>query len=313
MSDTIPAGQTGSTATATVPGTGNGRPPGVVLSDVPLPPVDAAPLRRWRLRRALLQAACVAITLFMGFPVYLITLAAFSSRETLNEFPKSLLPTGFSTETLNSFLSSTGIMAAFLNSVTVGLVTLALAIAVGAPAGYAIARFLFRGRDAYQLFLLLTRALPIVVLSVPLAQVFLTAGLYDSALAVVLVHAALSMPTTVLITASVFVSVPRDVEEAALLFGCGRFEAFRRVVVPLALPGIAAASIFTFVLSWNEVLAAAVLTLNNRTLPAQVLTSLSDSPQAYRFAGGFALVVPALLFILLMRRYLLNMWGSTLR
>jgi multiple sugar transport system permease protein len=85
------------------------------------------------------------------------------------------------------------------------------------------------------------------------------------------------------------------------------------VVAPLALPGIAAAAIFTFVLSWNEILAAAVLTLTHRTLPAQVLTALPDSPLTYRFAGGFALVVPALLFLVLMRRYLLNMWGSTLR
>jgi len=283
------------------------------VADVELPPVDTAPLRRLRRRRALLQVACIAVTLFMGFPVYLITLAAFSSRQTLNAFPKSLLPSAISTETLNAFLSSTGVLPAFLNSVAIGIGTLALALLIGAPAGYAIARFVFRGRESYQLLLLMTRALPIVVLSIPLAQVFLTAGLYDSVLAVVLVHAALSLPTTILITASVFVSVPRDVEEAAQLFGCTRFEAFRRVVVPMALPGIAAAAIFTFVLSWNEVLAAAVLTLNNRTLPAQVLTSLSDSPLAFRFAGGFALVVPALLFILLMRRYLLNMWGSTIR
>ena len=289
------------------------RPAPWVSPDVELPPVDTAPLRRLRRRRALLQAACVLVTLFMGFPVYLITLAAFSSRQTLNAFPKSLLPRAISTETISAFLSSTGVVPAFLNSVVVGVATLALALLVGAPAGYAIARFAFRGRDSYQLLMLMTRALPIVVLSIPLAQVFLTAGLYDSVLAVTLVHAALSLPTTILITASVFVSVPRDVEEAAQLFGCTRFEAFRRVVVPMALPGIAASAIFTFVLSWNEVLAAAVLTLNNRTLPAQVLTSLSDSPLAFRFAGGFALVVPALLFILLMRRYLLNMWGSTIR
>jgi multiple sugar transport system permease protein len=285
----------------------------VRVAAVPLPPVDRAPLRRLRRRRALLQLACIAVTLFMGFPVYLIALAAFSSRHTLNSFPKSLLPTELSTETLRAFLSSTGVVPAFLNSVSVGIGTLVLALLVGAPAGYAVARHAFRGRDAYQLAMLMTRALPIVVLSVPLAQLFLRAGLYDSVLAVTLVHAALSLPTTILITASVFVSVPRDVEEAARVFGCGQFGAFRRVVVPLALPGIAASAIFTFVLSWNEVLAAAVLTLNNRTLPAQVLTSLSDSPLAFRFAGGFALVLPALLFILLMRRYLLNLWGATLR
>jgi multiple sugar transport system permease protein len=288
-------------------------PAPLLLSDVELPPVDRAPLRRLRRRRAMLQAACILVTLFMGFPVYLIALAAFSSRQTLNAFPKSLLPTEISTETISAFLSSTGVLPAFLNSIMIGLATLVLALLIGAPAGYAIARFVFRGRDTYQLAMLLTRALPIVVLAVPLAQLFLTAGLYDTILAVTLVHAALALPTTILITASVFVSVPRDLEEAAQLFGCTRAQAFRRIVVPMALPGIAASAIFTFVLSWNEVLAAAVLTLNNRTLPAQVLTSLSDSPLAFRFAGGFALVLPALLFILLMRRYLLNMWGSTLR
>lgn len=151
------------------------------------------------------------------------------------------------------------------------------------------------------------------LLSIPLSELFLTAGIYDSVLAVALLHTALAVPTTVLITASIFVSVPRDLEEAALLFGCSRFGAFRRVVMPMAIPGIAASSVFTFVLSWNEVLAAAVLTLNNRTLPAQVLTSLRQSPLAYQFAGGLVLVVPELIFILLMRRYLLNMWGPSVR
>lgn len=201
----------------------------------------------------------------------------------------------------------------FLNSLMVGLLTVVLALALGAPAGYAVARYVFAGRDAYQLFLLFTRALPIVVLSVPLARMFIVVDLSDTILAVALLHTALALPTTVLITASIFTAVPRDVEEAALVFGCTPVSAFRRVVVPLALPGLAASSVFTFVLSWNEVLGAAILTLTNRTLPALVLGSLQYSPLAYRFAGGFALVVPALVFVFIMRRYLLNMWGTTLR
>jgi multiple sugar transport system permease protein len=267
--------------------------------------------RRWR--AACIQAACVAITLFMGVPLYLITLAALSSRESLNRFPLPLLPTDPSTETMSTFLRSTGITGGFINSLSVGLGTVALALLVGVPAGYAIARYAFRGRDAYQLFLLLTRALPIVVLSVPLARIFLDAGLYDTTYAVTLLHTALALPTTVLITSAIFVGVSREQEEAAMIFGASPLQAFLRVVVPQALPGIAAAAMFTFVLSWNEVLGATVLTLNQRTLPAQVLSSMSDSPLAYRFAGGLALVLPALLFIAVMRRYLLNMWGTTLR
>jgi multiple sugar transport system permease protein len=272
-------------------------------------------LRRLRLLRLAQHLAAILVTLFMAIPLYLITLAAFSSRAELNRFPKAIWPREFSVETLRAFLMSpgTGVLPALVNSLTVGVGTLVVALLIGAPAGYAVARYGFRGRDAYQVFLLLTRSLPVVVLAIPVASFFLNIGLYDTTYAVILVHSVLALPTTVLITASVFVAVPVDLEEAALVFGCTRLGAFREVVLPMALPGVAASSIFTFVLSWNEILAAAVLTLDVRTLPAQVLVSLSESPLRYQFAGGFVLVLPALLFILLMRRYLLNMWGSTIR
>ncbi|QWF77631.1 carbohydrate ABC transporter permease [Amycolatopsis sp. CA-230715] len=278
-----------------------------------LPPVDPRPLRRRRRRAALAQTACVLVTVFMALPIVLVGLAAFSSPEALDEFPKSLVPSHFSTATLAAFFGGTGTIPAFGNSMLAGVYTVLASLALGGPAGYALARKAFRGRDAYQVFVLLVRALPIVVLSVPLATLFLRFGVYDTVFSVTLLHTALALPTTVLITASIFVSVPADLEEAAKVFGCGRFEAVRRVVLPLALPGLAASSIFTFVLSWNEVLGAAVITLGHRTLPAQVLAALAEAPQSYRFAGGFALVVPALLFILVMRRYLVNMWGTTLR
>lgn len=276
-----------------------------------LPPIDLAPLRRRRTRRALVQLACVLVSLFMVLPIVLIAFAALSTPDEIAEFPKSFLPSEFSLETIRGFVTSTGVLPAFGNSVLVGVYTVVLSLLLGAPAGYAIARRAFRGRDTYQVFLLMVRALPIVVLSVPLATIFLRAGVYDTVAAVTLVHTALAMPTTVLITASIFVAVPLDLEEAARVFGCTRVQTVRRVVLPLAVPGLAASAVFTFVLSWNEVLGAAVLTIGHRTLPAQVLGALADSPQSYRFAGGLALVLPALLFILLMRRYLLNMWGKT--
>ncbi|MBE9403170.1 carbohydrate ABC transporter permease [Brachybacterium sp. p3-SID1565] len=275
--------------------------------------VDKRPLRRHQFNRALIQLACILISLFMVVPIYLITISAFSTRQGLNEFPQPLWPKNFSTETMATFLNSTGILAATLNSLTVGIGTLVLASLVGAPAGYAIARFAFRGKDPYQLFLLFTRALPIVVLSIPLAQVFLATGLYDQPIGVILLHTALSLPTTILITSSVFLSVPIDAEEAARIFGCTPVGAFLRVVLPLALPGIAASAIFTFVTSWNEVLGATILTFSNRTLPAQVLSTLGDSPVAFRFAGGLAMIIPSIIFIAIMRKYLLNMWGTTIR
>ncbi len=266
-----------------------------------------------RRSRIWVQLGCIAISLFMGLPLYLITLAALSSRASLNEFPLPLLPTQLSGETMTTFLRSTGIMGGLINSLSIGLSTVVLSLLIGLPAGYALARYAFRGKDPYQLGLLLTRALPIVVLSVPLGRIFLDAGLYDSTYAVTLLHTALALPTTVLITSAIFLGVSREQEEAAMIFGASPLAAFLRVVVPQAAPGIAASAMFTFVLSWNEVLGASILTLNRRTLPAQVLATLADSPLAFRFAGGLALVLPALIFIAVARRYLLNMWGTTLR
>ena len=81
------------------------------------------------------------------------------------------------------------------------------------------------------------------------------------------------------------------------------------MVLPLVLPGIAASAVFAFTISWNEVFAAAVLTIENRTLPAFLIQNLNVSPLHLKFAGGAALVVPALIFIFAVRKYLFAMWG----
>jgi multiple sugar transport system permease protein len=269
--------------------------------------------RRARKTRWPLYVAAIAISLFILVPIYVIAVAAFTPRAVLNGFPKPLLPIAISADTMQAFLATRGVGQSLINSVIVGAMTLVLALLLGTPAGYALARYAFRGRDTFQLVILITRAFPIAILAVPLTVTFIDWGLYDTLPAVALVHTALALPTTVLITASIFISVPIDLEEAALTLGCTPLGAFTRVALPLALPGLAAASIFTFVLSWNEVFASVILTVSNRTLPAQVLSALGDSPLPYRFAGGFALILPALVFIFFIRRYLFNMWGRVVR
>jgi multiple sugar transport system permease protein len=149
-----------------------------------------------------------------------------------------------------------------------------------------------------------------VVLAIPLAVVFINLGVYDSVYSLALMHTALALPTTVLVIGSVFASIPYELEEAAQVFGCTPLQAFRHVVLPLVTPGIAAAAVFTFVLSWNEVFAASILTIQNRTLPAQVLATLDQSSLPYQFAGGFFMMIPALIFIFFVRNYLFNMWGQ---
>jgi multiple sugar transport system permease protein len=265
--------------------------------------------RRRALRRALYYVVAALLALWVLAPIYLITVTAFSEQVEVYEYPKRLAPDPLSTDTLSFFVGSTGVTEALVNSVIVALITLALSTAIGAPAGYAIARYAFRGRDAYQWAILSTRAFPVVILSIPLAVTFINWGIYDSVFAVALMHTALALPFTVLITSSVFFSIPPEYEEAAKIHGATALAAFVRVVLPLALPGLAAASMFTLVLSWNEVFAAVILTVENRTLPAHVLSLLTESPQPFRFAAAWFMLAPALVFIFVIRRYLLGLWG----
>jgi multiple sugar transport system permease protein len=241
-------------------------------------------------------------------PIYLLTVSALGGEEVVNAWPKSFLPM-LHLDTIAFFFGVEGVWRAIVNSVLVAVMTMVFAIGMGAPAGYALARFQFRGKDAYRLLILMTRAFPIAVLAVPLTVRFIQLGLYDTLLAVALVHTALALPFAILVSASLFMGIPRELEEAAWTLGCTRFQAFAKIVWPLARPGIAATAIFAFVISWNEVFAAAVLTLQQRTLPAYLLVSLAESPLPFRFAGGLFLIVPALVFIFAVRRYLFSMWG----
>ena len=269
--------------------------------------------RSRRLGRAGVYLLAILMALWVLVPIYLIGVAAFSEQQAIYQFPKPAIPRPFSTDTMAFFLQSRGVLDATKSSVIVALITLLVSMVIGAPAGYAIARFLFRGRDTFRILIVSTRAFPIVILSIPLAVTFIRWGFYDSVYSLALMHTALALPFTVLITGSVFASVPKDLEEAAMTLGCNRAQAFLRVALPLALPGLAAATLFTFVLSWNEVFAAVILTVRNRTLPALVLTVLNESPLPYRFAGGFFLLLPSLVFMLFIRRYLFSLWGRVVK
>lgn len=267
--------------------------------------------RRQKLNRGLTYLVAILISLWVLIPIYFIASMALTTREAVRAFPKGVLPfIPFSTETMSFFLNSTGIIPGIINSVIVAVITLVLSTLIAAPAGYAISRYIFPGRDFFRLSILAVRAFPVVILAIPLAVVFINLGIFDSVYSLALMHTALTLPTTILIIGSVFASIPYELEEAAQVFGCTPFQAFRQVVLPLVLPGIAAAAIFTFVMSWNEVFAASVLTIQNRTLPAQVLNALGQSSEPYKFAGGFFMLLPSVIFIFFIRRYLFNMWGQ---
>ncbi len=265
---------------------------------------------RHNLRRGSVYLLAVIIAIWILLPIWLIFTMALSTPAGVRAFPKPFFPSPISTDTLQFFVNTEGILKSTLNSLIVALLAVAISSALAVPAGYAIARFAFRGRDTVRIAILSVRAFPIVVLAVPLAVVFIQLGMFDQVYSLAMMHAALTLPTTILVVSSVFMSLPYELEEAAQVFGCTRLQAFWRIILPLAVPGIAASAVLTFVLSWNEVFAAILLTITNRTLPAQILYSLDKSSDPFKFAGGFFMLVPSLIFIFFIRRYLFNLWGQ---
>jgi len=268
-----------------------------------------------RVRLVGMYGAALVIGTWVAAPLLLIALAAFTPRSILYEWPRPLWPHAFSLDTMLFFFRSTGVWASTLNSIVVAGLTIGLVFLIATPTGYALARYRFRGKDAVQLSILVVKMFPATVLSIPLAVAFIRWGLYDTLIGVALVHTALSIPFVTVIVTSVFVGISYELEEAAMTLGSNRLRAFLRVTLPMAVPGLAAAAIFTFVLSWNEVFAATILTLDHRTLPALIVDSVisAGAPLHFRFAGGFFMVMPAVVIIFLIRRYLLTLWGVTVR
>lgn len=260
-------------------------------------------------RRFLLWTGIVVLLAWVLVPIYFVALGAFGGRLGVYRWPKSIWPTDLSIAPMMQFLNIEGVFSALMNSLIAAGLTVVFSLLLGAPAGYALARYAFKGQTAFRLLVLLTRAFPLAILALPLTVSFIRLGLYDTPFGVSLVHTVLALPFAALVTQSLFMGIPREYEEAAWVFGCTRFQAFVKVVLPLALPGLAATAIFAFVISWNEVFAASILTVRERTLTAYLLKVLSESPLHYRFAGGFILIIPSVLFIFAVRRYLFAVWG----
>ena len=140
------------------------------------------------IKRALFIAGVVVLCAWTIVPIYLVALGALGGEQVVYAWPKPFWPLSWSVRNLSAFLAIQGIWPALLRSVEVAALCMAFSIALGTPAGYALARFAFAGSNVYRLSVLLTRAFPVGILALPLAVSYVRLGLYDTALGVALIH-----------------------------------------------------------------------------------------------------------------------------
>ena len=193
-----------------------------------------------------------------------------------------------------------------LNSFLVAVSATAMTLLIGSLAAFAFARFSFRGKSLFLLLFLLSQMLPGASVIVPLFQFLCAIGMYDSLVGLTLVHTAVLLPFVIWLLYGFFCGIPRDIEDAALIDGCSRLAALRRVILPLALPGLGATALFAFLGSWNEFFFALMLTTadTTRTIPVGIGLFVGEFNDVWNQMSAAAMLfsLPPLLIFVFMRK-----------
>lgn len=193
-----------------------------------------------------------------------------------------------------------------VNSLVVATCATALTLVVGSLAAFSFARFHFPGKSLFLLVFLLSQMLPGASVIVPLFQLLQKAGLYDTLTGLILVHTAVLLPFVIWLLYGFFCCIPREVEDAALIDGCSRLTALRKVLLPLALPGLGGTAMFAFLGSWNEFFFALILTSSDktRTIPVGIGLFVGEFTDVWNQMSAAAMLfsIPPLLVFLLMRK-----------
>jgi multiple sugar transport system permease protein len=201
---------------------------------------------------------------------------------------------------------------ALMRSIQIAILTIIISLSIGGLAGYAFARYNFKGKSGLKFSVLFVRMFPAVAIALPMIIILANMGLFDQPLGLSLVYSVGSIGLTVWITASIFMGIPVSLEEAALVFGATKLRAFMRITLPLAFPGLAASAMYAFLGAWNEVVSAIMLTQFNPTFAVVVYQTLIGASGQINLAAaaGMAQAVPAVIFTFFIRRYINQMWGG---
>ena len=240
-------------------------------------------------------------------PVIVLFLTSFKTQIQIMEkgFGWFFIPTLMN---YSNVLLEQGFLRYMTNSLIIGLASTFVTLIIGGFASYALVRFNFLGKGAISFGTLLLRMIPPAVLVVPIYVLWSYFGLADTRLGLVIIYVGLNLPFTIWVLISFIADVPVELEEAAVVDGCGPWKIFFTVILPLIKPGLAAAAIFTFRIAWNEFILALVLTNRmTRTLPVATTIYLTDTGVEWGniTAMGTLVALPAIIFTFLAAKQLI--------
>lgn len=275
-------------------------------------PTTVSSRRRSRVGSWPVAIALVVIIVATVFPFYWMVTASLKTRTDVLAFP----PVFFFTPTFEHYTKAfleAGIGKNVLNSLIVSVLATFLALLVGTPAAYGLARWEWKGKRDLWFWIISNRFMSPLVLALPFYVIANALGMLNNLLTLVLIYLTFNIPLVVWLTMDQFRSIPREIDEAAVVDGASMFQVFAQIVLPLATPGVIVGAILSFIFSWNEMLFALILTRSEaRTAPVAATSFMSgyDLPWGVIMATGTIIVVPVIVFAMLVSRHLVR--GLTL-
>jgi multiple sugar transport system permease protein len=260
--------------------------------------------------RYLVGAIAVFIAALMLAPIVLSFFASIKTSADASSVPPTYLPRALSLENYEKIVEyGAGLWTYVSNSLAVAAYTIALIVILAVPAGYGLARFKFRGKEALFLVLLLPLMIPYQALLMPIYLMFAKIGLANTQIGLAIVHTILQLPFSVYLMRNSFEGVPRELEEAGVIDGCSSFQCFSRVALPLTFPGIITIALFAFITSWNEFLAALIV-MNKETsftVPVMLVAVRTGHMGAVDWgtlqAGIIVSIVPCIAIYVFLQKY----------
>ena len=248
--------------------------------------------------------------IFAIFPLFWLVKISLTPNNLLYSEGITLWPSSITWENYKFALLGSRFPTFFLNSVIVSLTSAGVVTSIAAAGGYAFSRFRFRGKVPIMFIMLLTQMVPLVMLIAPIFRLMVPLGLTNNLTGLIVVYSAFNVPFATFLMQSFFDGIPKELEEAAMIDGCTRLTALRRIVFPLTLPGMGATLGFVFTAAWSELLFALMLINSDdkMTFPVGLLTFVSKFSVDFgqMMAAGVLALIPACLFFAFIQRYLIQ-------
>jgi multiple sugar transport system permease protein len=264
-----------------------------------------APQRNW-LRPLLMWLAVVAIIIFCLFPFYWLVNVSLKTGSDLAQ--ADVFPPNPTLDNYDSIFKNDNFTSALKNSVIITVVTTVLALIVGSFAAYALARLRFPRKFLLLAVILSISTFPPIAIAAPIFQIWNDFGLYDTRIGLIIPYLTFALPLAIYILTSFFKEIPKELEEAALVDGATYFQAFRKVVLPLAAPGLVTAGLLTAFFVWNEFLLAVTLTSSPDAFTVPVSVANFTGSQRFEVplgtisAASVVITVPLVLAVIIFQK-----------